>query len=92
MDRLLCKDCKFSKVSFIAKLLRNEYAYTCTHRDSWYTPKPDNVLGLDRTSYFQSCKTQRMWGESCGTDANNWLPKDTTKVFIYLRHKQAKKG
>jgi hypothetical protein len=87
MDKILCKDCKYSKVSFLGKLLRNEYAYTCTHTDSWYVPKPDNVLGLDRPAYYRSCKTQRMYGETCGTDGNNWIPKDTSKVFIYLRHK-----
>lgn len=92
MDKLLCKDCKFSKASLIDKLLRNTYNYVCTHPDSWYTPKPDYVLGRSRPAYFTSCKTQRMWGERCGTDANNWHPKDTSKVFIYLRHKQAQKG
>lgn len=87
MDKLLCKDCKYSKASFLSKLLQNEYAYTCTHPDSWYTPPPDNVLGQSRTAYFKSCKTQRMWGETCGTDAHNWVPRDTRKVFIYLRNK-----
>lgn len=87
MSQLLCKDCKFSKVTFLAKLMRNEYAYTCMHRDSLYTPSADYVIGAKNEPYYQSCKVQRMWGEACGTDANNWHPKDTTKVFMFLRHK-----
>jgi hypothetical protein len=87
MDKLLCKDCKFSKVSWIGKLLKEKYAYTCMHRDSWYVPKPDQVLGTEPKGYFQSCATQRSYASECGTDANNWVPKDTSKIFLFLKHK-----
>jgi hypothetical protein len=85
MNKVLCKDCKFAKISFINKLLQNEYGYRCKHPDSWYVPAPDNVLGLDKKGYFQSCISSRMYGEKCGPDAKNWVPKDTSKVFIFLQ-------
>ena len=85
MEKVLCKDCKFSKVSFLSKVLQNEYAYTCKHEDAWYSPTPDNVLGLDKKGYFRSCTTSRMYGEKCGPNAKNWIPRDTSKVFTFLK-------
>jgi len=85
MEKVLCKDCKFAKINFINKLLQNQYGYRCSHPDSWYVPTPDNVLGLDKKGHFQMCITARMYGEKCGPDANNWVPKDTSKVFIFLK-------
>lgn len=84
-EKVLCKDCKFAKVSFLSKVLQNEYAYRCTHQDAWYEPSPDNVLGLDKTGYFRSCTVARMYGEKCGISARNWIPKDTSKVFTFLK-------
>lgn len=85
MEKVLCKDCKFSKASLLSILFRNQYGYTCKHEDAWYVPAPDNILGVENQGYFRSCSAARMYGEKCGPNAKNWVPKDTSKVFIFLK-------
>lgn len=85
MEKILCKDCKNSKASFMDRLIKNQYGYRCMLPEAFYTPSPDKTLGLDRPGYFESCNVARADPRICGPDAKNWVPRDTTNVFTFLK-------
>jgi hypothetical protein len=86
MEKILCKDCKNSKTSFFNKIFtKSPYGYQCMLPEAFYTPPPDKTLGLDRPGYFESCNVARVDPKICGPDAKNWVPRDTAKVFTFLK-------
>lgn len=62
----LCKDCHFVERSFWGKV---ESFAECHHPAATETPKPDPVLGGERTPRPNYASTMRLKDMPCGPDA-----------------------
>ena len=81
---LKCKDCKFSKADFYARLTNFSAGFRCTIPEAWIDEKYDPVTGKLTPGYFDYCSTMRINNE-CGPKANKWVPRDTKLVFLALK-------
>ena len=89
-DTVLCKDCKHSKVSWFNRMINNQYAFTCTHPDSWYEPSEDHVTGIKKPGYFQSCVGMRSGlNDACKKEGKLWTPKNKKDLFKFIKHVSA---
>jgi hypothetical protein len=87
IDKILCKDCKFSKVSWFNRMIDNQYAFKCSHPDSWYQPSEDRVTGKPTPGYFQSCSTMRGGlSDGCGKEGKLWSPRNKKDLFKFIKH------
>jgi hypothetical protein len=87
MADLLCKDCVYSKVNFIDKIITfgnpKSYSYKC----SLYVIEAeyDPVLGEITPASIGYCSTARYSEKICGPNATKWIPKSKHGLFDLLK-------
>lgn len=84
---LRCKDCIFSKVSFIDKVFSlgkpSAFHYKCT---KYIIPaEHDPVLGQTTKESIGYCTTARYNQKHCGPKATLWMPKTKYGLFDLLK-------
>ena len=88
MEKLLCKDCKHSFISWADRFnfMSRQYAMRC--RKNYKEEEDDGnlVTGSRMTpAHFERCGTSRIQSAKCGEEGKWWQPKNKKDLFKYIR-------
>jgi hypothetical protein len=86
-SELLCKDCVYSSVSLIDKIITFGNPHSFNYKCSRYVIESeyDPVVGKTTPASTGYCTAARMNEKVCGHNATKWIPKSKYGLFDLLK-------
>lgn len=85
-EPLLCIECKYAVatpqiLTALARRLRIQTGWRCSHPDSGAPRTVDVVTGLVTKANYDHCMNRRLFAEVCGPKGLQWMPLHSQGLF-----------